>query len=288
MDVVLVIGIVVLVATLLAWVTKIDIAYLFAPAIFFISGWEYIFGILGYLNLGMESLLVFIGITCFMFLLKSADFRSQVIKSSFAPSTIAFVALSMISLHKTKDWHLYIWDELSHWGVFTKAMYNYDALAPATPVDLWNASYPPGIQLFQYFVLEFNQNWQEGLLFWSMHLLAISVIVAALAKCTYKYPSEIFLKLFLTLIASTAFLVNAEPNYLNVFNTIYQDGILALSFGFAIVIAIKASYLDGRWGIILALSAGFLTLLKPIGIYFAFAAILINVIATVFTVKFFS
>jgi hypothetical protein len=121
-----------------------------------------------------------------------------------------------------------------------------------------------------------------------MHLLAISVIVAALAKCTYKYPSEIFLKLFLTLIASTAFLVNAEPNYLNVFNTIYQDGILALSFGFAIVIAIKASYLDGRWGIILALSAGFLTLLKPIGIYFAFAAILINVIATVFTVKFFS
>ncbi len=285
MEVVLVVLVIVIAAILLAWITKIDIAYLFAPAIFFISGWEFIFGLLGYLNLGMESLLVFIGITGFMFLIKSADFRSHVVKSSFGPSTIAFVALSMISLYKTKDWLLYIWDELSHWGAFTKAMYYYDALAPATPVDLWHESYPPGMQLFQYFVLDFSQNWQEGLLFWSMHLLAISVIVAALAKCTYKFPSEIFLKLFLALIASSAFLVDAG-NYLNVFNTIYQDGILALSFGFSIVIAIKASYLDGRWGIILALSAGFLTLLKPIGIYFAVAAILINVIATVFTVKF--
>ena len=192
----------------------------------------------------------------------------------------------MISLHKSKDWLLSIWDELSHWGVFTKAMYNYDALAPATPVDLWHASYPPGIPLFQYFVLEFSESWREGLLFWSMHLLVISVVVVALAKCTYKYPSEIFLKLFLALIASSAFLVTASPHFLNVFNTIYQDGILALAFGFSIVVAIKASYLYGRWGIILALSSGFITLLKPVGIYFALSAILLNVVATVFTMKF--
>lgn len=232
---------------------------------------------LGYLNLGMKSLLVFIGITSFMLLIKSADFRSQVVKSSFAPGTVAFVALSMISLYKSKDWLLSIWDELSHWGVFTKAMYNYDALAPATPVDLWHASYPPGISLFQYFVLEFNESWREGLLFWSMHLIAISVIVATLAKCTYKYPSEIFLKLFLALIASSTFL--------NVFNTIYQDAILGITFGFLIVVAIKASYLDGRWGFILALSTGFITLIKPIGFYFALSAIFINIVAIVFTVK---
>jgi hypothetical protein len=277
-EVVLVIGIVVLLAVLLAWVTKIDIAYLFAPAIFFISGWEFIFGLLGYLNLGIRSLLIFIGITVFIFLIRGPGFRSQVLKSLIAPSTIAFVALSMISLYKSKDWLLSIWDELSHWGVFTKAMYNYDALAPATPVDLWHASYPPGISLFQYFVLEFSESWREGLLFWSMHLIAISVIVTALAKCTYKYPSEIFLKLFLALIASSAFL--------GVFDTIYQDAILALIFGFSIVVAIKATYLDGRWGFILALSTGFITLIKPIGFYFALSAILINFVATVFTVKF--
>ena len=270
----------------MAWVTKIDIAYLFAPAIFFIAGWEFIFGLFGYLYLGMKSLLICTGITLFVALVKSASFRSQVVKNLFAPSTIAFVTLSIISLHKSKDWLLSIWDELSHWGVFTKAMYRYDALAPATPVDLWHASYPPGIPLFQYFVLEFSESWREGLLFWSMHLLVISVIVAALAKCTYKHPSEIFLKLFLALIASSAILVVGSPNFLNVWNTIYQDGIIALTFGFLIVVAIKASYLDGRWGIILALSAGFLTLLKPVGIYFALSAILLNVVATVFTVKF--
>ena len=270
----------------MAWVTKIDIAYLFAPAIFFIAGWEFIFGLFGYLYLGMKSLLICTGITLFVALVKSASFRSQVVKNLFAPSTIAFVTLSIISLHKSKDWLLSIWDELSHWGVFTKAMYRYDALAPATPVDLWHASYPPGIPLFQYFVMEFSESWREGLLFWSMHLLVISVIVTALAKCTYKYPSEIFLKLFLALIASSAILVVGSPNFLNVFNTIYQDGIIALTFGFLIVVAIKASYLDGRWGIILTLSAGFITLLKPVGIYFALSAILLNIVATVFTVKF--
>lgn len=278
MELVLVIGIVFLIAALLAWITKIDIAYLFAPATFFISGWELIFGLLGYLNLGMKSLLVCIGITVSILLIKNGGFRSQLFRSLLAPSTIAFVSLSMISLYKSKDWLLSIWDELSHWGVFPKAMYEYAALAPATPVDLWNAKYPPGISLFQYFVLEFSEGWREGLLFWSMHLLVISIIVSALAKCTYKYPSEILLKLFIALVASSAFL--------NGFDTIYQDAILALAFGFLIVVAIKTSCFDGRWIIVLLLTAGFVTIIKPVGIYFAVAAILINFVATVFTVKF--
>ncbi|MEY4899721.1 MAG: hypothetical protein RI895_143 [Actinomycetota bacterium] len=278
MEVLLVIGIVLLVATLLTWITKIDIAYLFAPAIFFISGWEFIFGLLGYLNLGMKYLVLSLGVTVFIFLVKSAGFRSQFAKCLVAPGTIAFVSLSMISIYKSKDWKLSIWDELSHWGVFTKAMYKYDALAPATPVDLWHASYPPGVSLFQYFVMEFSQGYREGLLFGTMHLIVISIVVAAFAKSTYKYPSEIFLRLFLALVASSAFL--------NGFDTIYQDAILALAFGFLIVVAIKATYVDGRWGLILALSAGFVTLLKPIGIYLAVASILINIVATVFTVKF--
>lgn len=106
----------------------------------------------------------------------------------------------------------------------------------------------------------------------------ISIIVSVLAKASYRYTSEIFLKLFFALLASSVFFNN--------FDNIYADPVLALAFGFLMFIAIQASCLDGRWWIALAITAGFVTLTKPIGIYFASAAILVNIVATLFRVKF--
>ena len=277
MELFVVIAIIYLVTVVLAWLTKIDIAYQFAPAIFFIATWELLFGFLGYLNLGMEYLVLLTCITIVVLFVRSRDFRRHLLKSSYAPSTVAFVTLSVISLYKSKDWLFSIWDEFSHWGLFTKAMYEYGALVPATPVDVWNAKYPPGITLFQYFVLDFNSGWQEGLLFWSMHLLVFSIIVSVLAGCTYKYRAEVLFKLFISLVAASTFL--------NSFDTVYQDPVLALAFGFLIVIAIKTSYEMGKWSVLLTLTAVFVTLIKPVGIYFAVSAILLNMVATIFSVK---
>jgi hypothetical protein len=277
MELIAVIPVIFVVAVLLAWVTKIDLAYLFAPAIFFIVGWEFIFGLLGYLNLGMESLILFIGLTLVFFLVRNRGFRIHLVKSSYAPSTVAFISLSLISLYKSKDWVLSLWDEFTHWGAVVKAMHHFATLGPAAPVDLVAARYPPGISLFQYFVMDFSSGWREGLLFWATHLIVIAIIVSILAKSSYKYLAEIALKLFVALAASSVFFNN--------FDNIYSDAILALAFGFLLVIAIKASYLDGRWAIVLSLSAGFVTLIKPIGIYFAAAAILINIVSTLLTVK---
>ena len=280
MELIAVVPVIFLVAILLAWVTKIDLAYLFAPAIFFIVAWEFIFGLFGYLNLGMESLVLFIGLTAILLLVRSSGFRSLFVKSSYAPSTVAFVSLSLISLYKSKDWVLSQWDEFTHWGLVVKAMFEYAALGPATPVDFMVPAYPPGIPLFQYFVMDFSAGWREGLLFWGTHLIVIAIIVSVLAKSSYQHLSEIALKLFLAIAASSVFFNN--------FDNIYADPVLALAFGFLLVLAIQASHLDGRWALVLALTAGFVTLIKPVGIYFAAAAILVNIVATLFTVKFHS
>ena len=278
MELIAVVAVVFLVATLLSWLTKIDIAYLFAPAIFLISGWEFIFGLLGYLNLGMESLVLIVGATLAIFLLESSEFRSHLLRSSYSPSAVAFISLSLISLYKSKEWMLSQWDEFTHWGAVVKAMHDFAVLGPAAPVDLVVARYPPGISLFQYFVMDFNTGWQEGLLFWSIHLIFIAIIVSVLAKCSYKSLSEIFFRLIIALMGASVFF--------NIFDNIYSDPTLAIAFGFLIAVAVQASYLDGKWAIVLALSAGFVTMIKPIGIYFAAAAILVNVVSTMFTVKF--
>ena len=280
MELIAVIPIIFLVAVLLAWVTKIDLSYLFAPAIFFIVGWEFIFGLFGYLNLGMESLVLFIGLTAILLLAKSSGFRGLLVKGTYAPSTVAFVSLSLISLYKSKDWVLSQWDEFTHWGLVVKAMFEYAALGPATPVDFMVPAYPPGIPLFQYFVMDFSAGWREGLLFWGTHLIVIAIIVSVLAKSSYQHLSEIALKLFLAIAASSVFFNN--------FDNIYADPVLALAFGFLLFLAIQASHLDGRWAVVLALTAGFVTLIKPVGIYFAASAILVNIVATLFTVKFHS
>jgi hypothetical protein len=278
MELIAVVAVIFLVAVLLAWVTKITLAYLFAPAIFFIVGWEFIFGLFGYLNLGMESLVLSVGVILLVLLVKSSAFRSHLLSSSYAPSTIAFVSLSLISLYKSKDWVLSLWDEFTHWGLVVKAMFEYAALGPATPVDFMVPAYPPGIPLFQYFVMDFSAGWREGLLFWGTHLIVIAIIVSVLAKSSYQHLSEIALKLFIAIAASSVFFNN--------FDNIYADPVLALAFGFLLFLAIQATHLDGRWAFVLALTAGFVTLIKPVGIYFAAAAILVNIVATLFTVKF--
>jgi hypothetical protein len=231
MELIAVVLIIYLIAVLLAWATKIDIAYLFAPAIFLISCWEFAFGLLGYLNLGMESIVLFISASLTVFLIKSREFRSHLIRNSYAPSTVAFVILSLISLYKSKDWVLSQWDEFSHWGAVVKAMHQYSALGPATPADLWVVNYPPGISLFQYFVIDVSDAWREGLLFWSLHLTALSIIVCVLAKCSYNYFYEITMKLFVAFIASFAFINN--------FDNIYSDSTLAITFGFLLFVAIR-------------------------------------------------
>ena len=277
MEFIAVLAVIFLIAAALSWVTKIEIAYLFAPAIFFIAGWEFVFGFFGYLNLGMESLVFSIGLAAVLLLVKSGGFRSLFLKSSFAPSTIAFVSLSLISLYKSKDWVISQWDEFTHWGLVVKAMYEYSSFAPSSPVEMVAEKTPPGFSLFQYFVLDFSSQWREGLLFWATHLIIFSIVVSALANTSYKYLSEIFLKLFVAIAAASVFFNN--------FDTIYADPTLALAFGFLLFVAIQASHLNGRWGVVLAITAGFVTMTKATGIYFAAAAILVNIVATLFTIN---
>jgi hypothetical protein len=278
MELLAVIFVIFLVAVLLAWATKIDIAFLFAPSIFFITLWEFVFGLSGFLNFGMEALVLTVCSVTLISFIKSFQFRASILKSVYLPSTVAFFLMSTISLLKSKDWVFSLWDEFTHWGHVVRIMYEYGSLGPGTPTEYTAENYPPALSLFQYFVIDFSSGWREGLVFWSLHLIAISIFVSVLAKCSWKYSSEIILKLFVALVASFAFFNN--------FDNIYSDATLAITFGFLVVIAITASSFDARWSLILAVSAAFLTLIKPIGIYFALSTILLNIVATLFSLRF--
>ena len=204
MTFVLVVFVIYAVALLLVRVTNFNIAYLFAPAVFLIVGWEYAFGLMGVLNLAMEILVILVFGCLIYLLLKHRQFQFVVLKNVMSAGSLSFLLFSAVSYFKTKDWMLSQWDEFSHWGTTVKAMHQFALLGPANPAELWAAEYPPGLALFQYFVIDISPSWSEGLLFWSLHLLAISMIVVALAECTFRAPGELIFKLFCTLLAATA------------------------------------------------------------------------------------
>jgi hypothetical protein len=277
MTLIFVILVIYFVALILMRLTNVQLAYLFAPAIFLIVSWVYVFGLVGVLNLAMETLAFTAAGTLLYLLIRRREFQKLVQKNVLSASSLTFLLLSTISYFKTRDWMLSQWDEFSHWGTTVKAMHQFAVLAPASPAELWAAEYPPGLALFQYFVIDFNPRWSEGLLFWSLHLLAISMVIAALAECTLKAPAALIFNLFCALIATTAIF---DP-----FSSIYADPILALTFGFSIFLAVKFSTLGNRSTILFAASVGFLSLIKETGIYFAAVAILINIVSTRITLK---
>ena len=277
MTLVLVILVIYFVALILMRLTSIQIAYLFAPAIFLIVGWEYVFGLVGFLNLALETLTITTSVILLYLLIMHREFQKLALKNIISAGSLTFLLLSTISYFKTRYWMLSQWDEFSHWGTTVKAMHQFAVLGPSSPAQLWAAEYPPGLALFQFFVIDLNPGWSEGLLFWSHHLLAISMIIAALAGCTLKAPAAIIFKLFCALIAAIAI---SDP-----FSSIYADPILALTFGFSIFLAVKLSTLGNRSTILFAASVGFLSLIKETGIYFAAVAILTNIVFTRITWK---
>ena len=277
MTLVIVILVIYSVALILMRLTNANLAYLFAPAIFLIVCWEYLFGLMGIMNLAMETLASVTSLVFLYLFVKHREFQKLVLKNVLSPSSITFILLSTISYLKTKNWMLSQWDEFSHWGTTVKAMHEFALLGPASPAELWAAEYPPGLALFQYFVIDINPKWSEGLLFWSLHLLAISMMIAVLANCTFKAPGELIFKLFCALLAATAIF---DP-----FSSIYADPSLALTFGFSIFLAVKTSAFGYRSAILFAVTVGFLALIKETGIYFALVAILVNILSTRFTSK---
>jgi hypothetical protein len=220
----------------------------------------------------MEALLITASMIFIYLFLRHQEFRLQILRSVTSVSSITMLLFSFVSYLKTKDWLLSTWDEFSTWGLAVKAMYKYGALAPATPADLWTPEYPPGLALFQYFVMDTDFGWNEGYLFWSVHLIVLSILVSVLATCSFKNKAEIAIKFFVAFIAAATFF--------NYWDNVYADATLAITFASLLFVAIQGDSLKGRWTFILIATAGFLTLVKPTAIYFALAAILVNIVMT--------
>ena len=123
-----------------------------------------------------------------------------------------------------------LWDEFSFWASSTKIIFETNALFKAdSPIFL--KSYPPGQQLFQYYIVKLT-GWSEKNVLFAQNIWMLSGLLC-IAGTIVKRPLDV----------ATTFLLSCIVVYLfeYSFSSIYSDALLAISFGACVALAINTA-----------------------------------------------
>lgn len=165
------------------------------------------------------------------------------------------IAVSYVSI--PNDFMFFLWDEVGGWARSQKLIYDTNALLNAnSPFSL--RSYPPGQQIFQYFITK-STFWSEKNLLLAQNIFIFSALLAAVGAL-FKRPLWGCI-VYLTMLPIIYFF-NFD------YNTIYADPLIASVFAGCLALAIKPT--EGRadvWVLAICMS-GFL-LLKDIALVFS-------------------
>lgn len=171
------------------------------------------------------------------------------------------IAVSNISI--PNDFMFFLWDEVGGWARSQKLIYDTDALLNAnSPFSL--RSYPPGQQIFQYYITN-TIFWSEKNLLLAQNLFLFSALLAVVGALLKRL-----------IWACSVYLITLPVIYFFNFdyNTIYADPLIAAVFAGCLALALKPT--EGRadvWVLAICLS-GFL-LLKDIALVFTALVIFI-------------
>lgn len=234
--------------------------------------WTTIFGIAGQLLLGASLLLpITLGWTLLILIqdkkstkINFISFES--IKNFISSPIIFFIALSAWSFKHSQYMRFYEWDEFTHWAPSVKSMFLFNVLGPASPIDLNNPNYAPGLGILSYLVVKIGGTWDEADVYWAYQVMFFSVLVPILKGFDFKKFGYFFVGVVL--------LIFSPLYFFNIFQSIYADGLLSVVFGFSLILATSKRTVNSRWGIFNYLvTISTLILIKDFGIVLALISI---------------
>lgn len=197
---------------------------------------------------------------------KKTEIRSGLIKKLLTPGTFLFVLLFIVLSFLNRDRVMYGWDELSHWGSVVKVMLHYNDFGTVPEAECLYAAYPPGMALFQYFVLKLNSFFEgtlfsEWRLYFSYQIFGYAVLLPFLRGLSFRKPAGVVVRLAIIILIPQFFL----NNY---FQGIYIDSFLGVLFGAMLAYAWFTEYHGLCEDLVLMLGCGMLVLTKTVGAFF--------------------
>ncbi len=177
---------------------------------------------------------------------------------------VPFVLLFQAIAH---DFMFLIWDELSFWARSQRLIFDSNALIQAhSPISFKN--YPPGQQLFQYYVTVMT-GWSEKKILFAQNVFILSGVLAVVATFVKKEGPAL-----LTFVAALTLIYFFRADYV----TIYSDSLVAIFFAVGLAFAGRESEsAQDDLSLLLVLSA--FVLIKEVAVIFT------AVVLTVYIIK---
>ena len=196
----------------------------------------YWFVVFDFLDLGLKILIISTSIlTPICLFLK----RSH-INRLLSIGVLTYIALVFIVAIMFKDYFIYMWDDLSHWGLTAKDMYFKNSIVKRDYND-----YPIGIRLFQYFILKIYGNYNEGVLLTYFYIIYFSFVVYPLKNISFRSINNCLITLLysiLALLLPMFFIIFDNFSPFKIYRFLMVDLLLGLTFGFAIYIVLLKKY----------------------------------------------
>ena len=242
---------------LLFFIDRLKVRPLIAPFVWacFVVLMTYFFAIAGRLSLGANFTLylgIFAGgVTIFYQ-------RTNLLKNI---QTFLFIIIFLIPIAISyyaipDDFMFLLWDEVGGWARSQKLIYDTNALLNAnSPFSL--RSYPPGQQIFQYFITK-TTFWSEKNLLLAQNIFIFSALLAVVGSL-FKRP----LWAYIVYLSLVPFIYYFKFDY----NTIYCDPLIATVFAAGLALALKGNSKPADPWLLAICLCGFV-LLKDIAIVF--------------------
>ncbi|MBF6617691.1 MAG: hypothetical protein ITG07_13310 [Candidimonas sp.] len=224
----------------------------------------YAFGLFGQLPHGATACLV-LGLLAGIFAVWHSRRDSNISNSKFAlVDTLYLIPFAVFFFAVPYDYVFTEWDEFSHWGPSIKLMFETNSLFQSdSPIAFkW---YPPGQQLFQYYIVYFL-GWSEAKVLYAQIFLILAALLATVGSFIKRESP----------VGGVAFITSCILVYLFKFDLahILVDPLLAVHFTATVALAWYASNRLGS-AIMLSITIAVLVLIKQIGLIFALIAVAI-------------
>ena len=145
---------------------------------------------LPYLDYAASGILI--GIFIGVYVLKKENGKARLkeaFKILFSTKSILLLGVMILLVYLLKDKIALWWDDINYWAVDAKALYynggfagKYGNVAPEF------GDYPPGLQLFKWFVMHLSSDFSEGLMFGAYHCLNLIYVLPLLSRMKTKNP----------------------------------------------------------------------------------------------------
>jgi hypothetical protein len=241
----------------LFFINKVKIRLFIIPLIWacFITTSTYFLSLAGLLSLGANVTLWLGVIASILVLIKGEINKEQGIKILLM-NIVWLTPIIIFYLAVPNDFLFLLWDEVGGWARSQKLIYDTNALLNAnSPFSL--RSYPPGQQIFQYYITK-STFWSEKNLLLAQNAFIFSALLGLVGAL---FKSRFWACIVYLTILPIIYFFKFD------YNTIYADPLIAAVFAGCLALALKPT--EGRadvWVLAICLS-GFL-LLKDITLVF--------------------